>query len=98
MAKKKVTDQSWGPYWDTYLKTDHEGVQWEQEVPAYREVATPHGTFGVPAGHKMTFENGVDKDGEPVTVAVHTEVKSAKPRKSKKVVPDKPATKAADEE
>lgn len=97
MAKKKATAQVWGPYWDTYIKKDHAGVEWEQETPAYREVATPHGTFGVPAGHKMTFVEEMNKDNELVTVPKFTEVKTAKMKKPKKAGAPEPIT-AADEE
>lgn len=85
MAKKKATGQSWGPYYETYIKFDHDGVEWEQEVPCYREVATSLGTFGIPPKYKMTFVEAKDKDGEPVTVPEFTLVKTAKARKPKKV-------------
>ena len=87
MGKKSVSPESYGPYFDTYIKFDREGVEHEQEIPAYREVSTSHGTFGVPKGHKLTFKTN-EKGVEPV----YTPVKTAKIRKPKKVEVDKPAT------
>jgi hypothetical protein len=82
MVKKSVSAESYGPYYDTYIKIDREGVEWEQEIPCYREVSTSHGTFGVPKRHKLTFKTEDTKDG-PAIVPVYTEVKSSKARKPK---------------
>lgn len=50
MAKTK----EWGPFFD------------ENDDPCYEEVLTPTGTFGVPAGHKLSF----DSEGQPILKAV----------------------------
>ena len=91
MARKKASGE-WGPFYETYIKKDREGNVFEQEVPVYLEVTTPYGTFGVPKRHKLTFEV---KDDE--TVPVFTEVKSAKPRKAKKVA-DAPVEEPVEQE
>lgn len=87
MAKKTSAAESYGPYYETYIKFDRAGVEWEQEVPTYREVSTSYGIFGVPKGMKMTFK--ADKDG--VMVPVHKET-TAKIRKPKKVEAAKSTT------
>lgn len=68
MAKTKTTDDtSWGPFYDTYDKNGQDGFIHEQEVPSYREVSTPYGVFGVPAGQVLTFETKkVIEDGQEI--------------------------------
>ena len=91
MAKKAVTPDSYGPYYDTYIKFDHEGSEYEQEVPVYREISTQYGTFGVPKGHKMTFKEN-EKGVEPVYTKT-----SAKAKKPKKVAEAKPEVVSTEE-
>ena len=79
MGKKTVTAESYGPYYDTYIKVDRGGVEYEQEVPCYREVSTSHGTFGIPKGHKLTFKEN-EKGVEPVYTK--TKAKARKPKKT----------------
>jgi hypothetical protein len=84
MAKKRSTEESWGPYYETYIKHDAEGNAFEQEVPCYREVVTPYGTVGVPAKHKLSFD--VQDDGEKLKITPKfTRVASAKVKKPAKV-------------
>jgi len=84
MAKKKsASGESYGPFYETYIKRDPEGVEWEQEIPAYREVATSHGRFGVKAGHVLTFEDTII-NGERVVMPVQTD-KKLKAKRPKKV-------------
>jgi hypothetical protein len=70
MTKKKTSgDETWGPFYDTYEKNGKDGFIWEQEIPSYREVSTPHGVYGVPAGSILSFEDKeIIDDGELVTV------------------------------
>ena len=72
MAKKKAaSDQKWGPFYDTYEKNGKDGWVYEQEKPTYREVNTPHGVFGVPAGQVLTFKDKTIIDGgEEVVIPV----------------------------
>ncbi len=88
MAKKKTAgDESWGPFYDTYEKNGKDGYIYEQEVPSYREVNTPHGVYGIQPSHVLTFEDKeITDDGELITVpvAVHTLKKSAKIKPAKK--------------
>jgi hypothetical protein len=83
MAKKKSSgDETWGPFYDTYIKGDY-----EQETPAYREVTTPHGTFGIPPGQVLHFEDVADKDDPEVKIPqpVWEDDPKAKLKKPKKV-------------
>ena len=85
--KKAASDESWGPYYDVYEKPGNDGFIYEQEVPSYREVHTPHGTYGVPAGQVLTFKDKTIMDGgEEVVIPdpVLTDKKSAKMKAAKK--------------
>jgi hypothetical protein len=93
MAKKKtVSDESWGPFFDTYEKNGQDGFIYEQEVPSYREVNTPHGVYGVQPKMVLTFEDKeIIDDGELIKVPspVFTLKKSAKikpPKKTERLV------------
>ena len=69
--QKDSSDTKWGPYFDTYDKNGGDGFIYEQEVPAYREQNTPHGMFGIPAGHVLTFKDKtVIEDGQEVVIPV----------------------------
>ena len=87
MAKKKTAgDESWGPFYDTYEKNGTDGFIHEQEVPAYREVNTPHGVFGVQPGFVLTFKDKTILDGDEeivVPVAVFTKKEGVKLKKPK---------------
>ena len=91
MAKKKTSgDETWGPFYDTYEKNGKDGFIYEQEIPSYREVSTPHGVYGVPAGSILSFEDKeIIDDGEivvvPSAVFKQTEasVKNKPPKKTK---------------
>lgn len=84
MAKKKTSgDQSWGPFYDTYEKNGQDGFVYEQEVPSYREVSTPHGVFGIPAGKVLTFEDKTILDGGEEVVVPSPVLKAKKGVKAK---------------
>ncbi len=71
MAGKKKTsgDETWGPFYATYEKNGQDGFIYEQDIPSYREVSTPHGTYGVPPGAILSFEDKeIVDDGELVVV------------------------------
>jgi hypothetical protein len=93
MAKKAVQVTSYGPYFETYTKIDRiTGEEWEQEVPAYREVQTQYGIFGVPAGATMTFKIVEDPEKGALITPIYSE-KRATMKARTKVKPDAvPAT------
>ena len=93
MAKKKTSgDETWGPFYDTYEKSGKDGFIYEQEVPSYREVNTPHGVYGVKPGMVLSFEDKeIIDDGELIKVpsAVFKEKKGTKnkpPKKTERLV------------
>ncbi len=88
MPKKKTSgDETWGPFYDTYNKNGKDGFVYEQEVPSYREVNTPHGTFGVQPGFVLSFEDKTILDGDQevvIQVAVFEKKKGVKSKPPKK--------------
>ena len=67
--KKSSGDETWGPFYDTYEKPGQDGFIYEQDIPSYREVSTPHGVYGVPAGSILHFEDKeIIDDGELVVI------------------------------
>lgn len=98
MAKKQVAAQTYGPYFETYIKIDRAtGDEWEQEVPAYREVQTQYGVFGVPAGRTLSFSVVEDPEKGPLVTPIYSD-KVVKAKKAVLVKPPAAPKPAADKE
>jgi hypothetical protein len=73
MAKVESEEQ-WGPFYDTYTKEGAGGLMYQQEQPAYREVSTPFGVFGVQPGEVLYFEQDAEGVPQPVRTKVDVEI------------------------